>query len=229
MLTAISLGLAVFSAAAKDQLPPPDADKGGVAISIRAWSPYGADRLEAVKVMFVAVDEAGSAYSAPAFVESNWEGEHGKVFLLNASPGRYAAVAFRTRGGSLLAVRDKQWVFLEKPLIDASLVEVVPGRVSFAGTYTTGGTPWRAGAVDKDEEKLSAADSAQVHYLTLMFPDALNKSTFARIYGANPVYLGNYLPSRSAGRTPEAENEFWTKARRDKDLSAEWLAWAEPR
>jgi hypothetical protein len=61
-----------------------------------------------------------------------------------------------------------------------------------------------------------------------MFPDALEKSTMARIYGANPVYLGNYLPSRSAGRTPEAESEFWTKARRDKDLSDAWLALVAP-
>ncbi|MGA8206269.1 MAG: hypothetical protein WB812_17270, partial [Woeseiaceae bacterium] len=184
--------------------------------------------LEAVIVQFVRVEAEGDVYTAPAFVESNWVGKHGKVYALNVPPGRYAAVAFRTRGGSLLAVRDKQWVFLEKELIDVTTVDVAAGQIVFAGTYTTGGTAWKSSAADKDQDSVSAADAAQVHYLQLMFPDALDKSTFARIYGAHPVYLGNYMPSRSAGRTSEAHDEFWNKARKDKDLSPEWLGMIGP-
>jgi len=101
-----------------------------------------------------------------------------------------------TRGGSLIAIPHTQWKFLGKPLIDITLVDVAPGRVAFAGTYTTGGAPWRSGATEKSEDELSAVDTVREHYLTLMIPDPADKSTFARICGKNPVYPGNYLPSR---------------------------------
>lgn len=200
----------------------PDPGNGSMAISVRAWSPYGADRLKAAEAFFVRVDDDGDPYSATSLIPSNHEGHDGRVYLLNVPAGRYAAVAFRTRGGNPLLVADKQWIFFEKPLIDQTVVQVTPGGFAFAGEYTVGGTPWRSDAESKDEDDLSAADPAQVHYLDLMFPDAKEKSTLARIYGSNPVYLGNYLPSRSGGRADEAEDEFWAAARRAGDLDAGW-------
>jgi hypothetical protein len=37
------------------------------------------------------------------------------------------------------------------------------------------------------------------------------------------------MPSRSAGRTPEAESDFWSKVRKDKDLGADWITLIESR
>jgi hypothetical protein len=209
---------------AAQPLPSPDPLKGSIAVELRGWSPGGADRLQAVIVQFVRVEVDGDQYAAEHLIESTVAGDDGRVYLLNVEPGRYAAVAYRTRGGGFVAVRDTQWLFLEKPLIDATIVDVTPGAVAFAGVYVTGGTPWRRNAENKDEDKASAADSAQVHYLALMFPQAEQKSTLARIYGKNPVYLGNYLPKRSRGRGPEAEAEFWAEARKDRDLEEAWLS-----
>lgn len=200
----------------------PDPGNGSIGISVRAWSPFDADRLKAAEVFFVRVDNNGDPYSATSPLPSNHGGHDARVYLLNVPAGRYAAVAFRTRGGNPLLPADKQWIFFEKPLIDQTVVQVTPGGIAFAGEYTVGGTPWRKDADAKDEDDLSAADSAQVHYVDLMFPDAREKSTLARIYGANPVYLGNYLPSRSGGRAPEAEEKFWAAARRAGDLDAAW-------
>jgi hypothetical protein len=200
----------------------PDAGNGSVAISLRGWSPFNADRLKAAEAFFVRVDDDGDPYSATSLIASNHEGDDGRVYLLNVPAGRYAAVAFRTRGGNPFLIADKQWIFFEKPLIGQTVVEVTPGGFAFAGEYTVGGTPWRKNAESMDEDALYAADTAQVHYLDLMFPDAEEKSTLARIYGSNPVYLGNHLPSRSAGRAAEAEEKFWGKVRRAGDLDAAW-------
>jgi hypothetical protein len=176
-----------------------------------------------VIVQFVRIENDGDQYAAGALIESTLAGDDGRVYLLNAEPGKYAAVAYRTRGGGLVAIRDTQWLMLEKPLIDATIVDVVPGAMAFAGVYVTGGTPWRSNAENLEEDKAYAADSAQVHYLAMMFPDAEEKSTFARIYGKNPVYLGNHLPKRSPGRDAEAEREFWEAARKDRDLDEAWF------
>jgi hypothetical protein len=210
---------------ADDEVPAPDPQKGAIAISLRGWSPMGAKRLQAVKVEFVRIDDGTDPYAAPTVIDSNLSGKDGRVYLLNAEPGRYVAVAYQTRGGNPLLVADRQWVFLEKPLIDVTVVDVAPHRFAFAGEYTTGGTPWGARADDRDEDDVRAADTAQVHYLDLLFPEAGEKSTFARIYGKNPTYLGNYLPKRSAGRGAEAEADFWKSAGKDKDLDPAWEEW----
>ncbi len=224
VLLATCMLLCAGPACADDAALLPDASRGSVAVSLRAWSPLGANRLQAAEAAFVRFEEGGDAYSAPSVIRTNLEGKDGRVYLLNVDPGRYAVVAFRTRGGSMIAIRDKQWIFLEKPLIDATTVTVGPGEIAFAGEYVTGGTPWTKNAENRDEDDLKAADSAQVHYLALLFPEAEQKSTFARIYGSDPVYLGNYLPGKSPGTTAEAQSAFWKAARKDKDLDPAWDA-----
>jgi hypothetical protein len=210
--------------------PPPAAGTGSIAISLRAWSPTRADRLEAVVVHFVRADRPGQAYSETELVPSNHRGDHGRVYLLNVAPGRYAPVAFETRGGGLLAVRDKQWIFLERKLIDELTVTVKAGGMHFAGDYAVGGTPWRARAEDLAESNPYSADEAQVHYLGLMFPEAEGKSTLARIYGKNPVYIGTRL-DRKSEQGPEAAQSFWTKALGGSDFRDQqaWRALVEDR
>jgi len=200
----------------------PDMQKGSIAVSLRAWSPLGAKRLEAAEVFFVRIDADNDAYAAPEIITSNHEGKDGRVYLLNVEPGRYAVVGYRTRGGNPLLPADKQWIFAEKNLIDLTTVTVGPGQIAFAGEFVTGGTIWRSKSEDLDKENAYAADDAQVHYLTMMFPEAEEKSTFSRIYGKNPVYLGTNLPTRSPGRVAQAEEEFWKAARKDKDLDTSW-------
>jgi hypothetical protein len=220
LLSAVIVGLAgTTDPAAADRQPPPPqpvSGTGAVGISLRGWSPGGADRLEAVEVWLVRADRGGGPYLSNDLIPSNYAGKDGRVYLLNAEPGEYAVVAFRTRGGSLLAVRDKQWVFHEKKLIDATTVTVSAGVLAFAGDYAVGGTAWRAGAEDMDPGNPYAADESQVHYLGLMFPDAEGKSTLARIYGSNPVYLATLL-ERKTRRDAAADAEFRRKAA-DKDF-----------
>ncbi|MEZ5330977.1 MAG: hypothetical protein R2991_02745 [Thermoanaerobaculia bacterium] len=209
---AILLLAAGLLVAAADPAPPdPEPGKGAIGVSLRGWSPGGADRLEAVEVRFVRADRGDGPYLSNDLIESNYAGKDGRVYLLNAEPGEYAAVAFRTRGGSLFAVRDKQWLFHEKKLIDATTVTVHAGALSFAGDYGVGGTIWRGGAEDMREGNPYAADESQVHYLALMFPEAEGKSTLARIYGSHPVYLATLL-ERKTRRDAEAEAEFRRKA-----------------
>jgi len=85
----------------------PDMQKGSIAVSLRAWSPLGAKRLEAAEVFFVRIDADNDAYAAPEIITSNHEGKDGRVYLLNVEPGRYAVVGYRTRGGNPLLPADK--------------------------------------------------------------------------------------------------------------------------
>lgn len=229
LLLTLALALAAEPVAAKKRTPPPpepNPQKGTIGVSLRCISPTGADRVKAAEVRFVRVDRGGGPYAATELIPSNFTGDDGRVYLLDAEPGRYAAVAFRSRGGSLIAIRDKQWAFLEKELIDATTVSVRAGGRVFAGHYVTGCNPWFAGAEERDPGKHGHADEAQVHYLSLMFPKAEGKSSLARIYGKNPLYLASTLKKEKRNRRDaEAEREFWSQAlNRDFDDSPSWRA-----
>jgi hypothetical protein len=230
LLFLLGFALAAQPAAAKKRppAPPPEPGTGSIGISLRGWSPGGANRLEAVIVQFVRAERPGDAYSATTLIPSNHEGRDGRVYLLNVPPGRYAPVAFQTRGGSAFAVRDKQWVFLEKKLIDELTVTVKAGALVFAGDYSLGGTAWRGRAEKLSEKNPYHADAAQVHYLALMFPRAEGKSTLARIYGKNPVYIGTRL-DRKSRQGPEAERDFRRLAvEHDFEKAPAWRPLVEP-
>lgn len=227
LLFTLVVALVAEPAAAKKRNPPPpepDPQKGAIGVSLRCISPTGADRVKAAEVRFVRVDRGGGAYASTELIPSNYTGADGRVYLLDAEPGRYAAVAFRSRGGSLIAIRDKQWAFLEKELIDATTVSVRAGGRAFAGHYVTGCSPWFSGAEERNPSKHGHADEAQVHYVDLMFPKAKGKSSLARIYGKNPLYLASTLEKEKRNRRDaETEREFWSQAlKRDFDDRPSW-------
>lgn len=87
--------MALFAAAAWAATPPlpaPDPGRGSVAISIRDKAPSACSHSSAVQVFFVRLDEETDLLKAETVLPSNFS--RGKqVFLLNAKPGRYVAVA----------------------------------------------------------------------------------------------------------------------------------------
>ncbi|MBW1687325.1 MAG: hypothetical protein JRS35_19985 [Deltaproteobacteria bacterium] len=185
-----SVGLAVLFGCAGVMPPPPppvqapaNGDASLLAIKVHLDRRGGTER-----VYFVRIEE-GDPLSQEAVIPSNYF-EDGYVYLLNASPGRYAAVAAATLtrgseggpsalpptmtnvgggvsvGGSVGAVPQpptESIGFLPEGSIEATVVEVKRGSVAFMGEWVFRG-PWYVWIGDIGDD----ADAAQLHYAELL-------------------------------------------------------------
>lgn len=148
--------------------------------------------LETHLVYFVRVEEGGDPLSGQVLIPSNYF-EDGYVYLLNAMPGYYAAVAaaqLHPGGGSQTATMPigggvgfsgsvgasytappiERITLLPGDAIQATLVEVKPGSVAFMGEWILS-DPWLKEIGDDDD-----ADAAQRHYFRLMEATGLGTS-----------------------------------------------------
>ena len=140
------------------------------------------------RVYFVRVEEGGDPLSGLVLIPSNYF-EDGYVYLLNATPGRYAAVAAaclllnRSRGGTQTTTMPvgggggfsgsvgvsftpgpvERITLLPADAIQGTLVEVKPGSVAFMGEWTLSDkASWKG--IEGDDH----TDAAQRHYFRLM-------------------------------------------------------------
>jgi hypothetical protein len=150
------------------------------------------DSLETHLVYFVRVEEGGDPLSGQVLIPSNYF-EDGYVYLLNATPGDYAAVAaawLHSGGGtqtetmpvggsggfsgsvgvSYTAPPIERITLLPGDAIQATLVEVKPGRVAFMGEWILSDPSLKEIGDDDD------ADAAQRHYFRLMEAEGLGTS-----------------------------------------------------
>jgi len=132
---------------------------------------------ETERLYFVRLED-GETVIQDEVVSSNYF-EDGYVYLLNAKPGRYVAVAAAkltqkghapgpmtpvgggfSVGASYNPGPRESVTFFPAEMIEATLIEVKPGGVAFMGAWVLS-TPWSPGIGD-------GADPAQSHYFRLM-------------------------------------------------------------
>ena len=175
-------------------LPPPDASRGSIGIKIKVIPPAKMGSSHADAVYFVRVEADTDRFAAENVIPSNYsKGTH--VYLLNAKPGRYVVVGclFTMQAGG----GDGKVMFAQ-PDIARTEVEVVPGKLVFAGDIDT-----------SSSTKTEAADPAQSHYLRLIAPDAASKGFMSRAMAGGYVYIGTF---KRFERGADAEGAFWAEA-----------------
>jgi hypothetical protein len=135
--------------------------------------------LETHRAYFVRLEEGGDPLSQPTLIPSNYF-EDGYAYLLNARPGRYAAVAVALlkEGGTthdgFTYPSIERITLLPADAIRGTLVEVDPGSGAFMGAWTLSDPTWTQMADDE------AADAAQRHYFRLMATEGIGKGGYVR-------------------------------------------------
>jgi hypothetical protein len=143
-------------------LPPKplDPQRGVIGISVKTRAPVKVFTMMASKVYFVKAEENEDLYSQENFIESTYA-KGGQVYLLNAEPGRYAAVAcYKKKVGGMR--KDEYTIFFPKELIKLTEVTVAPGMVAFMGKY-----------VVDSSTSFKYADPCEFHYLQVIAPAAV--------------------------------------------------------
>ncbi|HWI15563.1 MAG TPA: hypothetical protein VNT02_14960 [Burkholderiales bacterium] len=201
--------------------PPPKAeqpDSAGIGLDVQLqllWS------RNAAKVYFVKLDGA-SIPLTDQIIASNYAKE-GRVYLLNATPGEYAAVAASFTMPDLFRTLTYT-AYFPRDLAQLTRVTVHKGHLAFAGRYAVNMT------VDVCPDK---ADDMQLHYSDALAPGAVKCGFLARlgqelrsssftIIGGRPYSLGSSTSSfhysaslDSAQRDAPAQNSFLQQAASD--------------
>ena len=136
-------------------LPPPkplDPQRAIIGISVKNRAPIRVIAQKNTVVYFIKVDKEEDLYTQEDIIQSNYA-NGGQVYLLNAEPGRYAAVA-----SFYLRVGNKWTTIFPKELIKLTEVTVAPGTIAFMGDYV----------VDSDTGTENY-DDAQSHYSRLVY------------------------------------------------------------
>jgi hypothetical protein len=189
-------------------LPEPNPERGAIAVTMRCRAPAGT-KSPAVQVHFVRLGDDVDIYAADSVISSNFSDDK-QVYLLNARPGSYVAVAAELRSSA----PGEYDIFLSKETIASTEVEVIPGRITFMGDFL----------IDL-KTKMSKSDEAQAHYFRLLEPGSARKGWIARAYTYKNVYRGDLV---SVDRDEQTRYDFWAHAR-DKVFEQEpgWVAEVE--
>ncbi len=193
------------------RLPPPDPMNGSIALTVQAPNPGNLRfRSPVVKIFFVKLDEGTEAFGAADLIPSSYANEK-QVYLLNAEPGRYVAVAanlprFETKktlfgkSGPYLTQSYDWSVFFSMAMIAATEVSVVAQEMVFMGEYSVTST------------KMKKADQAQAHYYRLRQHDVAGSPASARGFGRHQQHAFA-ADLKGVARDPATERGFWTRAR----------------
>lgn len=107
-----------------------DANGAVVGISVRVRGPMSFPTYDADTVYFVKRCEPGETCDERLHASSH--ATHGRAYWVDAEPGAYVAVAASFQ---VLGAPDLYFVYFPSEVIEASLVQAVPGGIAFAGSY----------------------------------------------------------------------------------------------
>ncbi len=183
-----------------------------VGIQVETQAPVGIFSNKPDRIFFVRIDGAGDL-TQNQVIPSNFA-KDGRIYLLNAKPGKYAAVAaFRSQAGSPFAPAPQPGVsvsvsvgktgyttYFSKELIEATKIDVGRGEFAFMGSY-----------VVKQSVGLIDAEPVQNHYAELLAPGS-SKSGFGHLLSGDYHYRGAV---NEAKRDSDARAEFLRKAKED--------------
>jgi hypothetical protein len=211
-------------------LPEPDPELGSIGIAVRAKPPASfGQKMPAVQIFFVRLDDDTDAFGADDVIPSNFSNKK-QVYLLNAEPGRYVAVAAGLQGTSAPAtvgssapagggvstsvsysVSFDYQAFFSMEMISETEIEVFPNQMAFMGDFLV-----------STSTKIKKADEAQSHYMRILAPNAVQKGFMARAFSGQAIYTAQL---KSAAKDSAGAVEFWTKSR-DKVFKKEPI-WQE--
>jgi hypothetical protein len=198
-----------FSAACTTPPPPPlKADSAIVGVRVATTAPLGLGSQDAEQVYFVRMDASGK-FSGEQVIPSNYASD-GYVFLLNAEPGTYAAVASQKTatssagmgapvGGGFSAgvgvtITVDMVTYMPEAVITHTIVDVKPGTAAFMGEFV----------IDQHTD-FEEADELQLHYYRLMQPGNEGKSVLTQAFSGNEGYCGEL---EQEDRSANALNRF---------------------
>ena len=160
--------LVVASGSAHAQrLPPPDPERGTIAVAIEAKPPIKIGKMPTAQVYFARLDSGVDPFGAIDVLPSSYS-SRGQAYLLNAPPGRYVAIAALLEGVGGNA-SFQTMTFLSAATISQTEVAVVPGRISLMGRFLV-----------QTSLKMDQADAAQSHYYRLLSPGSAGRSRPSR-------------------------------------------------
>lgn len=189
-----------------------DPQTSAIGIQVETQAPVGIFSNKPDRVFFVRIDSEGDITQSQV-IPSNFA-KDGRIYLLNAKPGKYAAVAaFRSQAGSPFAPAPRPGVsvsvsvgktgyttYFSKELIEATKVDVASSEVAFMGSY-----------VVKQSVGLKDAEPIQNHYAELLAPGS-SKSGFGHLLSGDYHYRGMM---GEAKRDNDAKTEFLRKSKDD--------------
>jgi hypothetical protein len=189
-----------------------DPQASAIGIQVETQAPVGIFSNKPDRIFFVRIDGEGNIEQNQV-VPSNFA-KDGRIYLLNAKPGEYAAVAaFRSQAGSPFAPAPQPGVsvsvsvgktgyttYFSKELIEATKVDAGRGEVAFMGSY-----------VVKQSVGLKDAEAIQNHYAELLAPGS-SKSGFGHLLSGDYHYRGAV---NEVKRDNDAKTEFLRKAKGD--------------
>ena len=154
-VTSVLFLLALVLLSGCSSLPVPEPLSGsssGIGIAVKNRAPIRLFGNRPDRIYFVKLDDGSNATAATRVLPSNYA--RGKyVYLLNAQPGRYAAVASFRRQVVLGAPTSKYSVYFSEELIKVTEITVHPAEMSFMGEF-----------VVDTSLGLKKADKTQLHY-----------------------------------------------------------------
>ncbi|MCZ6726881.1 MAG: M48 family metalloprotease [Acidobacteria bacterium] len=184
----------------RPSLPGPDPMSASLGLTVeqRNILPVGS-RPQASRVFFVKLEDGEEtlgerAFAATDLIPSDYSHKK-QVFLLNAEPGRYVAVAAVLTS---LNSSSSRTAFFSMAMIAETEVTVGPQEMAFMGEYSV-----------STSRKMKMADQAQAHYYRVLLPGAAERGFHARIYHRQQGYTADL---KSFAKDAATERGFWTKA-----------------
>lgn len=206
-----ALPLGVLACAAPP--PPPLADDSSVvAVRVAISEGFGLVESDSEQVYFVRMDENGQL-SEDQVIPSNYA-TGGYVFLMNAEPGTYAAVAASkevssalnsaapTKPGLSVGVQffivTDALTYLPDAVVSRTIVRVEPGTTAFMGDFLL-----------DQSTGLEGADEIQRHYFNVLQPGQEGNSALTQFFSGAVGYRGQL---KQENRGAEALNRFMKRA-----------------
>ena len=217
--------IAVLSACA-GQLPAPtpqDGASAGIGVLVKTRAAIKLFSTKVDSVMFVRLEgNDSSQYISTQPIKSNYN-KDGYIYLLNAPPGRYAAVAtFRSQasaptapaggGGFTVTVNpgDTDYTtYFSRDLVKATEVTVEPGRIVFMGEV-----------IVDTSTSFTDADDVQSHYIRLISPDVEDRNKFLGLLSGDHHYTGTL---HEVNHNEEASERFFATTKENLG-EAGWFA-----
>ncbi len=192
----VVIGLTLWSGCATTPAPMPINEQSsiiGISVKIRTLKLFSKS---AMAVYFVRIDD-GDPFSQESLIRSNYvDGDY--AYLINAKPGRYAAVAAMNQGNASssssptpvgggvsvsagMGATVTMTTYFPSELIETTDVTVGPSSVAFMGRFTVD----RAGL-----RQMNEADETQQHYYrTLTQPGGVESGLLSRHYSGSGTKL----------------------------------------
>lgn len=209
----VILSVLLFTGCASMPVPRmAEPQSSAIGIQIKTQAPIGIFSNKPDRVYFVKLDNGGGIKQSQ-IIPSNFA-KDGRIYLLNAGPGKYAAIAaFRLQAGSTSAPAPQPGfsvsfsigetgytTYFSKELIEATKIDVGRGEIAFIGNY-----------VVKQSVGLKDAEPIQNYYAELLSPGS-SKSGFAHLLSGEYHYRGTLSEAK---RDNNAKSEFIKRARDD--------------